>query len=98
MERRLAELDSDLRGAVLRYVDLMRADPYHPLARAARERLDSAPLARVADAEGRRLASSRLLAEVYAAWLLLDDDPAGEAARRRLERTIRRWNGAIAVR
>lgn len=85
---RLAELDHDLRGAVLRYVDLMRTDPYHPLARSARERLDSAPLARVADAEGRRLASSRLVSEVYAAWLLLDDGPAGESARRRLEQML----------
>ena len=85
---RLAELDNDLRGAVLRYVDLLRADPNHPLARSARARLDSAPLARVADAEGRRLASSRLATDVYAAWLLLGDDPAGQSARRKLEQML----------
>jgi soluble lytic murein transglycosylase len=50
--------------------------------------MDSAPLARVADGEGRRLASSRLMTEVYAAWLLLDDDPAGQSARRRLEQIL----------
>lgn len=85
---RLAELDNDLRGAVLRYVDLMRTDPDHPLVRSARARLESAPLARVADAEGRRLASSHLMTEVYDAWLLLDGSPPGKDVQRKLEQML----------
>jgi hypothetical protein len=85
---RLAELENDLRGAVLRYVDVLRTDPYHPLARSARSRLAAAPLARVSDAEGRRLASSRLVNEVHAAWLLLGEGPAGQSAQRRLEQML----------
>ncbi len=85
---RLAELDNDPRGAVLRYADLLRTDPYHPLARSVRARLAVPPLARVADAEGRRLAGSPIATDVYAAWLLLGDEPAGQPARRKLEQML----------
>jgi len=86
---RLAELARDGHGAVNRYLEVLRADPNHPLARAAQARLAAEPLARTAAAEGRRLASSRSLDNVYGAWLLLGDgDPAGKAAQRRLEQML----------
>jgi soluble lytic murein transglycosylase len=86
---RLAELENDGRGAVARYLEVLRAEPNHPLAAAARARLAAEPLARTAAAEGRRLASSRHLDDVYGAWLLLgDDDAAGKAAQRRLEQRL----------
>ncbi|MEA2602486.1 MAG: soluble lytic murein transglycosylase [Acidobacteriota bacterium] len=78
---RLAELEHDPREAVSRYLEVLRADPYHPLARAARTRLAAEPLSRAAAAEGRRLAGSSRLDNVYGGWLLLGtNDPAGRAA------------------
>ncbi|HKI05284.1 MAG TPA: transglycosylase SLT domain-containing protein [Thermoanaerobaculia bacterium] len=86
---RLAELDRDSRGAVVRYLELLRADPYHPLARSARVRLAADPLARTAAAEGRRLAASPGLDGVHGAWLLLGGDPvAGRAAQRKLQQSL----------
>ncbi|HEV2856651.1 MAG TPA: transglycosylase SLT domain-containing protein [Thermoanaerobaculia bacterium] len=85
---RLAESEKDEREAVQRYADVLRADPYHPLARSARARLASEPLARAAAAEGRRLAASPIATDVYGAWLLLGNDPAGRAALRRLEQML----------
>ncbi|HEX4960489.1 MAG TPA: transglycosylase SLT domain-containing protein [Thermoanaerobaculia bacterium] len=86
---RLAELDHDLAEAVDRYLEVIRTDPYHPLARAAQGRLAIEPLASAADAEGRRLAASGRFADVYGAWLLLGaDDPAGRAAQHRLEQML----------
>ncbi len=86
---RLAELERNRRSAVARYLEVLRADPDHPLAWAARTRLAAEPLARTASAEGRALASSSSLDDVYGAWLLLDgDEPAGQTARRKLERML----------
>src|SRR6185295_1365709 len=86
---RRAELERNGRLAVVRYLEVLRADPYHPLARAARARLSSGSLARRAAAEGLRLASSHSLNDVYGAWLLLgDEDPTGRAAQHRLEQML----------
>ncbi|HEX9945306.1 MAG TPA: transglycosylase SLT domain-containing protein [Thermoanaerobaculia bacterium] len=86
---RRAELERDGRGAVARYLEVLRADPYHPLARTALARLAADPLARTAAAEGRRLAGSHRLEDVYGAWLLLGkDDPAGRAAQHKLARML----------
>jgi soluble lytic murein transglycosylase len=85
---RLAELEKNGREAVDRYLDVLRADPYHPLAHAARVRLAAEPLTRIAAAEGRRLAGSGRLDDVYGAWLLLGGDPAGRVAQRRLEQML----------
>jgi soluble lytic murein transglycosylase len=86
---RLAELERNERRAVARYVEVLRSDPQHPLARAARERLAVEPLARAAAAEGRSLAASNNPGDVYSAWLLLDaGDPARDAAQRKLERML----------
>jgi soluble lytic murein transglycosylase-like protein len=85
---RLAELEKNNREALARYLDVLRADPSHPLARAARARLAAEPLARVTAAEGRRLAGSGRAGDVYGAWLLLGDDPAGRGALRRLEQIL----------
>jgi soluble lytic murein transglycosylase len=83
---RLAELAGKGREALARYLDVLRADPHHPLAGAARSRLAAEPLARTALAEGRRLAASAHRDNVYSGWLLLAGDPAAQAAaRRRLE-------------
>jgi peptidoglycan lytic transglycosylase len=85
---RLAELERNGRGAVARYLEVLRGNPYHPLARAAQARLTAEPLARTAAAEGRRLAASWSPAEVYGGWLLLGGDPAGQAAQRKLEQLL----------
>ena len=86
---RLAELEHNGRGAVARYLEVLHADPLHPLAQAAQVRLAAEPLAHTAAAEGRRLALSHSLGGVYGAWLLLgDDDPAGKAAQRKLEQML----------
>ncbi|HEX3532455.1 MAG TPA: transglycosylase SLT domain-containing protein [Thermoanaerobaculia bacterium] len=86
---RLAELEPDeVDTAVAAYLDVLRADPYHPLARLARARLAAEPLARGAGEEGRRLAASRRPQDLYGAWLLLSAlnhrDETAQAARRRL--------------
>ncbi len=75
---RLAELEKNGTEAVARYLDVLRADPYHPLAHAARARLAAEPLARIAAAEGRRLAGSGRLDDVYGAWLLLGRRSGGQ--------------------
>ncbi len=74
---RLAELEKNGPEAVARYLDVLRADPYHPLARAARARLAGEPLARVTAAEGRRLAAAGRVDDLYGSWLLLGSDPGG---------------------
>src|SRR3954468_3779236 len=85
---RLAELEKNGQGAVSRYLDVLRADPHHPLARAARARLPPEPRARAGGAEGRPLAGSDRLSDVYGASLLLAGDPAGRAIQRRLEQML----------
>jgi soluble lytic murein transglycosylase len=89
---RLAELEKNGPEAVARYLDVLRADPYHPLARAARARLAGEPLARLTAAEGRRLAAAGRADDLYGAWLLLggggDPGGAGRAAQRRLEQIL----------
>ncbi|HEY0514998.1 MAG TPA: transglycosylase SLT domain-containing protein [Thermoanaerobaculia bacterium] len=85
---RLAELEKNGKEAVARYLEVLRTDPHHPLARAARTRLAAEPLARIAAAEGRRLAAAGGIADLHGAWLLLGDDPAGRAAQRRLEQAL----------
>ncbi len=92
---RLAELERNNRAAVARYLEVLRADPHHPLARAAQARLAAEPLARAAEAEGRSLASSRNLDDLYGAWLLLGNDTAaGKAAQRKLEQMLAADRGA----
>jgi len=94
---RLAELERDPRGAVARYLEVLHADPYHPLARSARIRLAADPLARTAAAEGRRLAAARGLDDLYGAWLLLENDPAARvAARRRIVQRLSADRGAVS--
>jgi hypothetical protein len=92
---RLAELERNNRVAVARYLEVLRADLHHPLARAARARLAAGALARTAAAEGRSLAISRNLDDVYGAWLLLGgDDAAGKVAQRKLEQLLLADRGA----
>ncbi len=92
---RLAELAGKSREALARYLDVLRADPHHPLAAAARARLAAGPLARTALAEGRRLAASAHRDNVYSGWLLLAGDPVAQgAARRRLEAMLLADSGA----
>jgi peptidoglycan lytic transglycosylase len=82
---RLAELNKDPRAAVDAYLDVLRGDLYHPLARVALARLAADPLAPAAREEGLRLAGSRRPQDLYGAWLLLGDrDATGQAARSRL--------------
>jgi tetratricopeptide (TPR) repeat protein len=88
---RLAELEPDPKApanAVNAYLEALRTDPYHPLARLARARLAAEPLTRTAVQEGHRLAASHRPHDLYGAWLLLTAvnprDETGQAARRRL--------------
>jgi soluble lytic murein transglycosylase len=82
---RLAELQGRPPAAVAAYLAALRADPYHPLSRAAAARLAAEPLASEARATGRRLAGGRQAQDLYDALLLLDPgDPAAQLAERRL--------------
>jgi soluble lytic murein transglycosylase len=85
---RQAELEKNGHGAVARYLDLLRADPYHPLAHSARARLATEPLAHTAAAEGRRLLIAGRVDDLYGAWLLFGGEPAGKVALGRLEQTL----------
>ncbi len=86
---RLAELEHDPREAVNRYLEVLRTDPYHPLARVARARLAAEPLSRTTFVEGRRLAGLSRADDLYGAWLLLgSNDPGGRAAQRKLEQKL----------
>jgi soluble lytic murein transglycosylase len=85
---RQAELETNGKEAVARYLDVLRADPHHPLARSAQARLAAEPLARATAAEGRHLAASGRLDDLYSAWLLLGGDAAGKAALRRVEQLL----------
>jgi len=86
---RLAELEQDPPAAVAAYLAVLRADPFHPFARAAHNRLQSENLSRNAAAAGRRLAASRRIEDVYGAWLLLgDDSKGGRAALAKLRRLL----------
>jgi soluble lytic murein transglycosylase len=83
---RVAELEKDPLVAVAAYLRAVRPDPYHPVARAALARLAAGPLAKVAAAEGRRLAASERPEDLHGAWLLLgSSDPTGRTARKRLQ-------------
>ncbi|HZI64614.1 MAG TPA: transglycosylase SLT domain-containing protein, partial [Thermoanaerobaculia bacterium] len=87
---RLNELQGRAASAVLAYVEVLRADPHHPLARAARQRLAAPPLAGPARAIGLRLARGATRRDLHAAWLLLGDDhPAGRASREALATLLR---------
>jgi soluble lytic murein transglycosylase len=82
---RLAELQGRLPAAVSDYLGGVHADPYHPLSRAALNRLAAEPLATAARAAGHRLAASRRPQDLYDAMVLLGaDDPAARAADKRL--------------
>jgi soluble lytic murein transglycosylase len=92
---RLAELERDPRLAVSRYLEVIRDQPFHPLARAAMARLAADPLSATADAEGRRLAARGRLEDLHGAWLLLGvDDAAGRTAQLRLEQRLLADRGA----
>jgi tetratricopeptide (TPR) repeat protein len=85
---RLAELEHDPREAVSRYLEVVRQDPDHPLAHAAAAHL-AEPLNATAVAEGRRLAASSRLDDLYGAWLLLGSaDTAGRAVQHKLEQRL----------
>lgn len=84
---RLAELRKDLPGAAASYAEAVRIDPYHPLSRAALDRLRGEPLARTAASEGRRLAASTRPEDLFTAWILLGY-PDENAARNRLRQTL----------
>jgi len=86
---RLAELEHDPRQAVSRYLEVIRSEPYHPLARAAMARLATEPLNPTAESEGRRLAASGRTEDLQGAWLLLGvDDSAGRTAQLKLEQRL----------
>jgi tetratricopeptide (TPR) repeat protein len=83
---RLAELEGNPKHAVASYLELLKSDPYHPLAASARGRLTGALLAPAAAAEGRRLAQSGRLTDLHGAWLLLPGSEAQEVQKRLVQR------------
>lgn len=81
---RMHELEGDAEAAVASYLEALRSNSTHPLARSARRRLASPALAHRTLEIGRRLAATERAEDLYAAWLLLGDTPAGEGVRRKL--------------
>jgi len=95
---RLAELTGDPAGAVGHYLDVAVANPYHPLALDAIERLHSAELSSDARAEAERRARSGRPDDLLAAWLASgDDQAAGRSARRNLESYARTSQSAAPL-
>jgi soluble lytic murein transglycosylase len=88
---RLAELQNQKQTAVRRYLSVLLADTYHPLAQDARRRMAAPPLAATSQEEAKRLAQSGRNRDLHSVWLLLGDtDPVGKEARGRLERNLHR--------
>jgi soluble lytic murein transglycosylase len=88
---RLAGIQNQKLTAVRRYLSVLLADTYHPLALDARRRLATPSMAATAQEEAGRLAQSSRNRDLHSVWLLLGDtDPVGETARRRLERNLHR--------
>jgi soluble lytic murein transglycosylase len=82
---RLAELEGRAAAAVQAYLRVLRYNPHHLLADAARRRLTAEPLAPAARAAALRLARGGSAEGLYGAWLLLGEgDAAGRAAREAL--------------
>lgn len=71
---RLAELGPAPATAVGHYLEVLRADPHHPFAQAARARLTGERLAAAATALGVRLAASGRPRDLLSAWLLLGEE------------------------
>ncbi len=93
---RLAELETTDELAVQRYATVLAENSYHPLAIAARRRLEDSRLSAVALSEGRKLAESSRSLDLYKAWLLLgSSDPSGGAAR---DRVAARWKNDAQAR
>lgn len=81
---RLAELRGDAPAAVGAYLQVLRERPSHPLATAARGRLQRPELAATAERIGRQRAAGRSFDDAWAAWALLGDgQTSGTLARER---------------
>ena len=81
---RLAELRLQPDAAIGFYLQVLRQRPYHPLAAAARRRLERPELAAAAQRVGRQRAAGRSFDDAYAAWALLGEAQAsGGLARER---------------
>lgn len=86
---RLLEETGEPQAAVEAYSRLLHLDVYHPLSRAALDRLERDELAPAARHLGRRLARSPRLEDLDRAWILLgDDDDDGQRARARLTQLL----------
>jgi soluble lytic murein transglycosylase len=82
---RQAELAQQHGEAVSRYLEVLRHDPFHPLALDARQRLKGSPaLAGATEARAQRLAASGQVEDLHLAWILLRDLPQGQVVRKRL--------------
>lgn len=81
---RHAALAGRERVAAAHFAQLLRADPFHPLAVDARALLAQPPLAAAARTLAGQLAASEQLDDQVTAWLLYDATPRGEALRARL--------------
>ncbi len=86
---RAAEIERRSGDAVSNYLELIRRDPYSPLALAARRRLVGPSLAPVAAVTAQRLVDSKRVRDLYDGWLLFGEShPLGRKARANLARTL----------
>ena len=86
---RAAELERRGSDAITNYLDVIRRDPYDPLAVAARRRLTAPALAPNAVVTGQRLSASRRTRDLVDAWLLLgESNPLGRTVRAALARRL----------
>ncbi len=86
---RSIELSGTPQAAVSAYLGVLRMDPYHLLALAARRRLAGPSLAPTATIIGQRLTETGKAADLLSAWLILGDvSPLGRTAKARLAKLL----------
>lgn len=86
---RLSEQRGELDNAARQYLRALLDSLFHPLARAAAERLSSNALIPEVQALGKKLAASSRLEDLYSAWLLLGNDSAlGQKSLQELTRRL----------
>jgi soluble lytic murein transglycosylase len=87
---RLDELREEPQRAIRGYVEILKRNPYHPLAEAAAGRLDGVSVAPYVEPTARQLSATGARGDLHGAWVLLGDGhPTGRAAREALLTSLR---------